>query len=209
MCVLSPAFMSHWIDIQSLSSRPLQFQLVCEGCPDHTKHGGEWKCRHCSYQHPDPVQDPFYQSTVKNLMYFCAVILLFVGSLALHDVCQGTIDAPDSPISSAFGSHSALTPRKFGRTPNSCCTLRSRVACLCTIRSPHHLISSLVYQSQGHATQTLLVPNRVRLPLLQMRLAQAPTAAHRYHNPSAQCLWNPPPTLPPQRHPLYASQIHP
>ncbi|KAH9969614.1 hypothetical protein BC827DRAFT_1262846 [Russula dissimulans] len=53
------------------------FQLVCEGCPDHTPHGGSWKCRHCSYRHPDPVNDPFYQSTVKSLMYFCAVILLF------------------------------------------------------------------------------------------------------------------------------------
>ncbi|KAJ8474154.1 hypothetical protein ONZ45_g16052 [Pleurotus djamor] len=27
--------------------------------------------------HPDPVEDPFYQSTVKSLMYFCATILLF------------------------------------------------------------------------------------------------------------------------------------
>ncbi|KIJ17939.1 hypothetical protein PAXINDRAFT_111693 [Paxillus involutus ATCC 200175] len=52
------------------------FQLVCSGCPD----GGNfpnWKCDHCYYQHPDPVEDPFYQSTVKSLMYFCAVILLF------------------------------------------------------------------------------------------------------------------------------------
>ncbi|KAG6372851.1 hypothetical protein JVT61DRAFT_7284 [Boletus reticuloceps] len=36
-----------------------------------------WRCDHCSYQHSDPVEDPFYQSTVKSLMYFCAVILLF------------------------------------------------------------------------------------------------------------------------------------
>src|SRR5579863_3331500 len=119
-----------------------------------------------------------------------------------------TIDAPDSPISSAFGSHSALTPRKYGRTPNSCCTLRSRVACHCTIRSPHHLISFLAYQSQGPETQTLLVPNH-QLLILQMRLAQALTAAHRYRNPSALCHWNPPPMLPPRRHPLYASQIRP
>ncbi|KAI0250800.1 hypothetical protein BJV78DRAFT_1127473 [Lactifluus subvellereus] len=54
------------------------FQLVCEGCPDQTPPGGaSWTCRHCSYQHPDPVHDPFYQSTVKELMYFCAAVLLF------------------------------------------------------------------------------------------------------------------------------------
>ena len=37
-----------------------------------------WICDHCYYKHPDPVDDPFYQSTVKSLMYFCAVILLLV-----------------------------------------------------------------------------------------------------------------------------------
>ncbi|KAH9065400.1 hypothetical protein EDB87DRAFT_1803373 [Lactarius vividus] len=54
------------------------FQLVCEGCPDHAPTGGvSWGCKRCSYQHPDPVDDPFYQTTVKTLMYFCAVVLLF------------------------------------------------------------------------------------------------------------------------------------
>ncbi|KAH7910835.1 hypothetical protein BJ138DRAFT_1064309 [Hygrophoropsis aurantiaca] len=55
------------------------FQLICSGCPD-SKNGviaPEWKCDHCYYEHPDPVDDPFYQSTVKSLMYVCAVILLF------------------------------------------------------------------------------------------------------------------------------------
>ena len=67
--------------IQCLPS--LQFQLVCVGCPKHSPAGdASWGCKHCSYQHPDPVNDPFYQSTVKSLMYFCAVILLFVGPLA-------------------------------------------------------------------------------------------------------------------------------
>ncbi|CAE6414022.1 unnamed protein product [Rhizoctonia solani] len=57
------------------------FQLVCDGCP--TTLPGEalpadapWTCHHCRYEHPDPTSDPFYQSTVKSLMYFCAVILL-------------------------------------------------------------------------------------------------------------------------------------
>ncbi|KAI8986075.1 hypothetical protein BD414DRAFT_48600 [Trametes punicea] len=54
------------------------FELVCDGCPSQ---GGSslkkpWVCQHCYYKHPDPVDDPFYQSTVKSLMYFCAVILL-------------------------------------------------------------------------------------------------------------------------------------
>ncbi|KAG9315580.1 hypothetical protein JVU11DRAFT_3216 [Chiua virens] len=54
------------------------FQLVCSGCPDGPHRSvPSWKCDHCYYQHPDPVKDPFYQSTVKSLMYFCAVILLF------------------------------------------------------------------------------------------------------------------------------------
>jgi Ca2+:H+ antiporter len=67
--------------IQCLPS--FQFELVCEGCPKHAPAGdASWGCKHCSYQHPDPVNDPFYQSTVKTLMYFCAVVLLFVGPLA-------------------------------------------------------------------------------------------------------------------------------
>ncbi|KAG0700427.1 hypothetical protein DFH29DRAFT_931883 [Suillus ampliporus] len=54
------------------------FQLICSGCPDGSTPGSpEWRCDRCYYQHPDPVEDPFYQSTVKSLMYFCAAILLF------------------------------------------------------------------------------------------------------------------------------------
>ncbi|KZT73849.1 hypothetical protein DAEQUDRAFT_702832 [Daedalea quercina L-15889] len=51
------------------------FQLVCEGCPPKGTTG-PWACQHCYYKYPDPVDDPFYQSTVKTLMYFCAGILL-------------------------------------------------------------------------------------------------------------------------------------
>ncbi|KAK2459646.1 hypothetical protein APHAL10511_008291 [Amanita phalloides] len=54
------------------------FELVCSGCPSkHKSTDAPWVCKHCYYKHPDPIGDPFYQSTVKNLMYFCAVILLF------------------------------------------------------------------------------------------------------------------------------------
>ncbi|KAL4064853.1 hypothetical protein V8B97DRAFT_1875626 [Scleroderma yunnanense] len=53
------------------------FQLVCTGCPGGRRGLPDWRCDRCFYQHPDPVEDPFYQSTVKSLMYFCAVVLLF------------------------------------------------------------------------------------------------------------------------------------
>ncbi|KAF7299265.1 hypothetical protein MIND_00875200 [Mycena indigotica] len=54
------------------------FQLICKGCPASPRTGDmPWICDSCYYKHPDPVNDPFYQSTVKSLMYFCAAILLF------------------------------------------------------------------------------------------------------------------------------------
>lgn len=37
-----------------------------------------WKCTQCYYEHPDPVNDPFYQDQIKTLMYGCAAILLLV-----------------------------------------------------------------------------------------------------------------------------------
>ncbi|OJT13644.1 Low affinity vacuolar monovalent cation/H(+) antiporter [Trametes pubescens] len=56
------------------------FELICDGCPDDlddsTSLTRPWVCQHCYYKHPDPVDDPFYQSTVKSMMYLCAVILL-------------------------------------------------------------------------------------------------------------------------------------
>lgn len=55
------------------------FQLVCSGCPSTptTPGNAPWICDHCYYKHPDPVDDPFYQSTVKKLMFFCTAVLLF------------------------------------------------------------------------------------------------------------------------------------
>ncbi|KAJ6557240.1 hypothetical protein DFH09DRAFT_986785 [Mycena vulgaris] len=54
------------------------FQLICTGCPTEPRTGDmPWICDSCYYKHPDPVDDPFYQSTVKSLMYFCAAILVF------------------------------------------------------------------------------------------------------------------------------------
>ncbi|KAG8908448.1 hypothetical protein FRB99_006653 [Tulasnella sp. 403] len=62
------------------------FQLVCDKCPPDFGGAGHsrrprrpdhpWQCGQCYYEHPNPVEDPFYQDTVKELMYFCAGILL-------------------------------------------------------------------------------------------------------------------------------------
>lgn len=121
------------VNIQCLLS--LQFQLVCEGCPTHAPTGdASWGCKHCSYQHPDPVNDPFYQSTVKTLMYFCAVVLLFVGPLASLTSCHRLIVFRSSRTSSGFGFRSAPMPHRFGRTPSSCCTPTSQAACRYIIR---------------------------------------------------------------------------
>ncbi|WVQ85360.1 calcium/proton exchanger [Cryptococcus sp. DSM 104549] len=74
------------------------FELHCEGCPEPRagvppttspapwmdmsgglglKPDDLWICDHCYYEHPDPEKDPFYQDSVKTLMYCCAAILLF------------------------------------------------------------------------------------------------------------------------------------
>lgn len=77
------------------------FQIQCDYCPDGsraplsngslTSSASEWNltstyeqfnatqprsCNQCYYDHPDPAQDPFYQEQVKDLMYFCASVLL-------------------------------------------------------------------------------------------------------------------------------------
>lgn len=61
-----------------------KFRLICTGCPSGPGRG-PYICEHCYYVHPDPSTDPFYQSTVKSLMYLCAAILLFVSASNLHD----------------------------------------------------------------------------------------------------------------------------
>jgi len=38
--------------------------------------GQPWSCRNCFYEHLDPASDPFYQHTVKSLMYLCASVLI-------------------------------------------------------------------------------------------------------------------------------------
>ncbi|KAL0960822.1 hypothetical protein HGRIS_005841 [Hohenbuehelia grisea] len=102
------------------------FQLVCTGCPGSSGGGpGEapWTCDHCYYQHPDPVDDPFYQSTVKTLMYFCTAILLFsylIGlwfSLRTHASQiwrdpQQLMQPMDLPIHNRLSLYQKLVPNK-------------------------------------------------------------------------------------------------
>ena len=69
-------------------------------------------CDRCYYKHPDPVSDPFYQSTVKNLMYFCAAVLLFVCNYLFGGFEKLT---PFSLTWLAFGSRCEPMLRKFGK----------------------------------------------------------------------------------------------
>ncbi|KAH9820189.1 Ca2+:H+ antiporter [Melampsora americana] len=59
------------------------FQLTCSGCPDgvSTKPGeinpaALWQCKRCRYEHLSPVNDEFYQTSVKGLSYYCAALLV-------------------------------------------------------------------------------------------------------------------------------------
>ena len=54
------------------------FQLTCSSCPEDNTPDN-FTCRRCFYEHVDPVDDEFYQTHVKGLGYYCAVILVFVG----------------------------------------------------------------------------------------------------------------------------------
>lgn len=56
-----------------------QFQLTCSGC-DPTSPRGTESCSTCYYEHVDPADDPFYKQTVKQLAYYCAILLVLVRS---------------------------------------------------------------------------------------------------------------------------------
>lgn len=67
--------------------------MRCDGCPDGMPKADSkepWLCTQCTYDHPDPATDPFYQDQVKTLMYFCAVILVLV-SAAEYDHCEASV----------------------------------------------------------------------------------------------------------------------
>lgn len=48
------------------------------------KGKGSWECQQCYYAHPEPLYDPFYHSTVKSLVSFCATVLIFVRTAFGH-----------------------------------------------------------------------------------------------------------------------------
>jgi hypothetical protein len=87
--------------------------MVCEKCPD--SHADPAHCQRCYYQHPEPVNDPFYQGTVKSLMYFCASILVLVSCL-FHATHKSPSNTCASHISSASGSPFEPTPRTSGKS---------------------------------------------------------------------------------------------
>ena len=96
--------------------------MICSGCPSLPGGPGDapWICDHCYYKHPDPVDDPFYQSTVKTLMYFCAAILLFVSTRVSSSFSLANY-LIFSRILLVSGSPSAHMPPKSGRILNSSC----------------------------------------------------------------------------------------
>ncbi|ORY68066.1 hypothetical protein BCR35DRAFT_269927 [Leucosporidium creatinivorum] len=51
------------------------FQLTCTGCDLNSPRGTE-SCSTCYYEHVDPADDPFYKQTVKQLAYYCAILLV-------------------------------------------------------------------------------------------------------------------------------------
>ncbi|KAL8276252.1 hypothetical protein RQP46_011326 [Phenoliferia psychrophenolica] len=51
------------------------FQLTCTGC-DPDPSGTTTSCRTCYYEHVDPVDDPFYKTSVRLLSFWCAGILV-------------------------------------------------------------------------------------------------------------------------------------
>ncbi|KWU46403.1 hypothetical protein RHOSPDRAFT_15333 [Rhodotorula sp. JG-1b] len=52
------------------------FQLTCTGCTLPTRKHPDENCRTCYYEHVSPADDPFYQTTVVQLSYYCAVLLV-------------------------------------------------------------------------------------------------------------------------------------
>lgn len=87
------------------------FQLTCTQCP--SGGGGEdWTCKRCFYEHVPPATDPFYQGSVKGLMYTCTVVLVLsygVGlwfSLRTHasTIWQNPQTVPDHHLRNPHGA---------------------------------------------------------------------------------------------------------
>jgi len=69
------------------------YNLECESCPDNLKSSIEngmqdvstllSECSNCHFKQPDPVEDPFYESHTKKLVWICAVSLLLTYAVGL------------------------------------------------------------------------------------------------------------------------------
>lgn len=61
-----------------------KFELECSGCPSDVKTAADsWKCDQCSFERMSPLEDPFFHSNVKGLIYTCAAILLLAYGIGL------------------------------------------------------------------------------------------------------------------------------
>ncbi|BGO95577.1 hypothetical protein NBRC10512_004175 [Rhodotorula toruloides] len=52
------------------------FQLTCTDCDPLSRKAGAASCKTCYYEHVSPADDPFYRTTVVQLSYYCAIILV-------------------------------------------------------------------------------------------------------------------------------------
>ncbi|KOS15168.1 membrane transporter [Malassezia pachydermatis] len=61
-----------------------KFEMACSGCPNDVNSAADsWKCDQCSFQRMSPLDDPFFQTNVKGLVYACAVVLLLAYGIGL------------------------------------------------------------------------------------------------------------------------------
>lgn len=88
------------------------FQLTCSSCPEDNTPDN-FTCRRCFYEHVDPVDDEFYQSHVKALGYYCAILLVFVSILRALQQCSLT--SPYSHTCLACGSRFGHMLLKSGK----------------------------------------------------------------------------------------------
>ncbi|KAF8630869.1 hypothetical protein AX17_005228 [Amanita inopinata Kibby_2008] len=167
------------------------FQLVCTGCPSGKKEpkNAPWICEHCYYKHPDPVDDPFYQSTVKDLMYFCAAILLFsylIGlwfSLRTHasqiwQNPQQLLHTYELPTHGRTSLHQKLIPSSAQQQPRS--GSLNRKTCAAANLGCNDLSRSQTPASRdgGHTQQGTSTRNNPSLsPTFPRRVSYAPNAA--------------------------------
>ncbi|KAJ8080827.1 hypothetical protein PM082_017662 [Marasmius tenuissimus] len=164
------------------------FQLICKGCPSTPglgKANKPWVCDQCYYKHPDPVDDPFYQATVKNFMFFCAVILLFsylIGlwfSLRTHasqiwQNPQHLLNPLDLPIHHRQSVYQKLVPHSVQNAGHRLARKASNIA-------SHDGQQSVPQTPGGHrepSQGSSRAGGRPASPYLPRRVSYAPSHAH-------------------------------